>query len=110
MGDAAAMLETSLNNLYNSISNKDKYIQENNGTDIIDDNTKIMCNMIKLYRSKFNSPILNKEAKIRLLKKGKEVQLLFKKYNDSCQIIDDIIKEQDKINRTPKNPQQQVQS
>ena len=105
MSDAAT-LEATLNNLYKSISNRDARITKNNPNGLIDEDTKMMCRMIKTYR--YNFQFLNRDAKLRLLQQGQEVQRLFEKYNESCKIIE-LIKEKEpqthkENKRTSKDP------
>ena len=104
--DNAATLEATLNNLYKSISNRDAHILKYKSIELIDDDIKLMCKMIKTYR--YNFQFLNRDAKSRLLQQGQEVQRLFEKYNESCKIIE-LIKEKEpqthkENKRTSKDP------
>lgn len=106
MSAAGDNLENYLNNLFVTISNKNAYILNYKSIELIDDDIKLMCKMINMYREKFK--LLNKEAKLRLLKQGQEVQNLFANYSDSCKIIE-LIKEKEpqthkENKRTSKDP------
>ena len=97
MSDAGDNLENYLNNLFDTISNMNAHILKYKSIELIDDDIKLMCKMINMYRDNFKK--LNKEAKLRLLQQGQEVQNLFDKYKDSCDLIP-IMNEQ--VLQTPK--------
>ena len=97
MSDAGDNLENYLNNLFDTISNMNAHILKYKSIELIDDDIKMMCKMINMYRDNFKK--LNKEAKLRLLQQGQEVQRLFEKYKDSCDLIP-IMNEQ--VLQTPK--------